>query len=274
MPKSLKLLTTPTSLWVDIEVNIALVAPEKARINSIHTLPDGRRYRHFQAEWIDLDLINTEYGHGISLIHDLKDHYFYGLGITDLTELQTIVQTYYGREVSGGEAGVAENGDYKSRIKAAIHDELVGPRGPRVYDPEARALLDIYAADASDGSRLECEQHMQHVCLAIMLPHLEKVYAEENLLRQLQASTRDQPQLIEHFEPQIVWLDEKSRLMRLRDNVNLKLNARAYVNEKLAAMSESIRNQIRDYAKANDLLNRYGKIFDTKGYLIARRIRA
>jgi hypothetical protein len=265
---TVQFLTQPRSIWVDIFVQINQGEEQKIQVDSSHISMSGKLLCSFSSSCQDPERLNTEYGHGLSLIHDLKDHYFYGLGITNLSEFQTIVQTYYGREISGGTSGRAKNMDFIGRIDRAIRDELFGPRGPRVYSQTAIGLLDLYAPKASVIERKKVYMHMAHICFEIILPYLENIYFEFPLARNLQASTRDQNKLVDTFLSPLKWEDKENLLMRLIDNVGVKIHVRAYVDEKLAAMSLAIYKAIYDYVDANDLNSKYDKIFDTENYLL------
>lgn len=270
---ALSYLLKPRREWIDIDVSVNTV-PGRDGINvtSTHRSKGGKLLQEFSICWPAPSELNTEYGYGLSVVHDVKDHYFYGLGITTLTEFQTIVQTYYGREVSGGYQNRAPQGNYISRVQRAIHNELFGPRGPRVYGPLETGLLDLHAIQASQSDRLLAYHHMTHICLDIMLPPLMRTYNKNHLVRQLQASTLDQPKLVDAFLSDVCWADEAARLLRLCDNVGLRIFSRAYVDEELAKMTAQIRDQICAYAKRENLLQLYGPIFNTNGYCVLETI--
>lgn len=266
---SLAFLQRERPRWVDIEVEVGSPQANGAMsVRSTHTTWTGRR-RAFSITWPDPHRLDTEYGYGLSFLHDIKDHTLYGLNITDLTEFQTIVQTYYGREVAGGRSGRAPDHDFKNRILQALVDELHGPRGPRVYGPLETGLFDLEAPIASEAARQAAFGHMAHVCLAIMMPVLAEVYARNETVRRLQASTRDQPLLVDTFLPGIKWHSKEDRLMRLIDNAGARLSARAYIDDDLAAVSARLADRIREHVAENaDLLAGFGSIFDTRDYLL------
>jgi len=267
--EALAYLLQPRDRWIDIEVSICGDEnPGTVRVVSRHSSQEGNLLQEFSIGWPESSEPNTEYGYGLSIIHDIKDHYFYGLGITTLTEFQTIVQTYYGREIAGGTLGRAPNGDYSSRIEQAITDELFGPRGARVYGPLETGLLDIYAIDASSPDCIAAQYHMSTICLDIMLPRLKEVYAKHPVIRRLQASTLDQPLLVDTLLPGVKWLNKEKRLLTIRDNLGLRIQARAYVDEVLLATTRGIREAVREYVERHDLLSIYCAIFDTTHYCL------
>jgi hypothetical protein len=267
--EALGYLIMPRASWVDVEVHVVRIDQNSISVTSKHTYKDGTPLQKFSISWPDDIAFNTEYGWGLSVVHDVKDHYFYGLGITTLTEFQTIVQTYYGREGSGGRQGRAEDGDFIRRIKQAIKDELFGPRGPRVYGPLETGLFDLHVPQLSLSDRQLAHDWMTYICLEIMLPRLREVYDSNPLIRSLQASTRDQLELIDTLLPAVKWTNRDALLFQIRDNIGLRIYARAYVHEKLMSVTLDIRNAIREYADAYPLMRSFGPIFDTANYCVS-----
>jgi hypothetical protein len=269
---ALSFLTKVRGRFVDITASITALAEGAVEVRSRHVAPDGAQYRNFSIVWSNPEQAASEYSCGLSIVHDVKDHYFYGLGITNLTEFQTIVQTYYGREVAGGCANLADSGGWKQRIERAVHDEFYGPRGSRVYDPSARGLLDIYCPYADDAERAVLYEHMLRICLDIMLPEIRMTYAAMPAVRSLQASTLDRPALVDYYLGRVNWCDRSRRHLRLTENTGLTIVARAYIDDDLSAMSQRIYQAIRAYVRQNDLNSRAPRLFSTAGYLIAKRM--
>ncbi len=264
MSDELDFLLRPRSAWIDIQVSVLPVS-NGFRVDSVHRDARGNVMREFQIDWPGVHKIGSEYACGISLIHDVKDHIFYGLGITDLTEFQTIVQTYYGRWLAGG--CVPPDG-HLHRITGAIADELFGPRGSRVYDPSARGLLAQHLPGLSDVEKVGVFTHLVAMCCGLMLPRIADVYARNGLALALQRSTLDQPELVDHYLSDVRWLDRDRRLLDLADNVGLVLNARAYVDEDLLMVTRSIATDLEAY------LSNYGILcaspfLDVGGYVTA-----
>ena len=112
----LTLLRQPSPLYVDIDVYI-LEENDQVRVNSEHRYFDGSS-RHFGATWSDAERVNTEYGHGLSVLHDIKDHYFWGLDISQMAEFQAICQIQLGRALLNG------NRDWRERASEAIEAEI------------------------------------------------------------------------------------------------------------------------------------------------------
>jgi len=264
---SLNFLLAPRARWVDLAIDVSEIAERTnyAAVTSRHTLFSGRLYRQFEICWTNNHVPSSEYGNGLSVVHDIKDHYLYGLGITNLTEFQTIVQTYFGRDVvSGSFKGLG----YAAKIRQAIRDELFGPRGSRVYDPNAKGLVEQYYPHLDQETRAQSVEHLEHICLKIMLPEIAAIYETKAEVLRLQASTLDQPEVVDHYLGGVTWCDSSRRLMMLKDNLGLSVRTRAYVDEDLAAMSRRIRDKIEYYVLDRGLERIAKKLVDTRGYLL------
>lgn len=264
---ALAFLTRYRARWIAIDASILPADGGGAVVASRHRLHTGHQLQQFSIRWPDLNRVDTEYGLGLSVIHDVKDHYFYGLGITHLTEFQTIVQTYFGRTVAEGEHNLVDGGDYRGAIEDAIRAELLGPRGPRVYGPEERGLLEVFCPGISAADRTEAEQHMRAICFDLIMPRVEAAYKQSAPLRWLQASTLDQPALVDAYLKRVVWRDRERRLMSVGDNMNLRVNVRAFIDEGLAAMTSAIAREIEEYGRIYGL-DRFGPVFSIKGYVV------
>ncbi|MGE3286150.1 MAG: hypothetical protein AB7J32_08610 [Pseudonocardia sp.] len=263
--RAVRFLRRPRERWVDLLVTSHRRAVG-TEVRSTHRLDGRLLLQEFATCWARDDVPKTEFGHGMSVIHDAKDHYLYGLGITPLTEFQTIVQTYLGRELAGGSANRARDGDWAGRIQLAIYEEMFGPRGPRVYGAAQDGLLDQFAPDGSRAQRATAFEHMVHICLGIMLPRLRELYLSHDAARVLQASTLDQPELVEACLPGVVWADRDRLLMTLRDNADLRIETRAYVDDDLWHVTRSIGSAVREHVAQHPDLHRFGRIFSTDGY--------
>lgn len=215
----------------------------------------------FVTNWKKPTGLNSEYGHGISLVHDVKDHYLFGLGITPLTEMQTIVQTYVGRALVEGRP----RDDAVNQIRTAIRDEMLGPRGPRVYGPLETGLLDLHCRSISLRHRELGVCHMDSLCLQIMLPRIVDVLSKNSDILLLQRSTRAQPELIDQLLPGLKWVCVRDRLLRLEDNIGYQRTVKAAPDPRLELMTERIRKDIDEYVAKNHL-GKYSPIFSTKGY--------
>lgn len=262
-------LRTPTARWVDMVVTITH-SDDGVEVEARHTRNSGVEAAHFRTRWDSLDKANTEYGHGLSVIHDAKDHVFYGLGFTPLTEIQTIVQTYYGRPHSGGRISDSAPGDELDVIREHIYYELYAPDGrPLVYSQDEQlGTLELYAPAVDDEQKEDAFVHLCTIAEEIMLPPLRAMYQANKPLCTLQASTREQPELVATFLSAINWCDRERLLMRLRDNLAVTIENRAYVNDDLARIARDISADITAYADAHGLVEQFGKIFDTTGYTL------
>jgi hypothetical protein len=262
----LQYIIRPRALWREVYVTVSREADGAPfRVCSLHRTPDGTVSNAFSIEWA-IDSPRTEYEHGMSVIHDIKDHYFYGLGITPLSEFQTIVQTYFGRVLIAGSRQGRERG--LDTIREAISDELFGPRGARVYDPSQRGLLETYLPNASTPVRDATWIHMRYICEEIMLPALEEIYKRDFVLLSLQAPIISQPELVEYFLPNLRWDNEGLRTLRLAANIGWTVTNRAYTHEGLLAVTQTIQREISGYVRAKGL-EECGAIFDVTGYAIA-----
>ena len=109
---------------------------------------------------------------------------------------------------------------------------------------------------------------MRVVCLDIMWPTIAAMYRWNDPARCLQASTLDQPRLVDAYLPHVRWTDVSRRLLRLCDNIGLQVGVTAFVDGELAAMSEGIRDDISAYAMRHELVARFGRVFDTTRYIL------
>lgn len=257
--------------WVDLHVTVSKLPDGRIRVQSTHTDQRGQVVQRFQVTWSDPARESTEYGHGLSIVHDVKDHIFHGLGFTPLTEIQTIVQTYSGRELAGGESGRVEGGDYVNAIREHVFHELFGAAGrPLVYDMSEMSqtgLLELHAPSATAAEAERAFFAMCAICEGIMLPQLLEVYRSSETLRRLQASPRDQPALVEELLGEIAWSDPRRMLVRLDALLDYERRVRAYVDDELAAVSREIRDRVARHVEQEGL-QRFGPIFDVRGYLL------
>ena len=250
----------------EIEITVKIKELElEIQVSSTHVRPlesnPPKVVVEFVTNWKRPTGLNSEYGHGISLVHDVKDHYLFGLGITPLTEMQTIVQTYLGRAlVEGRSTEGAVN-----QVRAAIRDEMLGPRGPRVYGPLETGLLDLYCQSMSQRDRELGILHMDSLCLQIMLPRIADVLAKHSDILLLQRATRAQPELIDRLLPGLKWVCVRDRLLRLEDNIGYQRTVKAAPDPRLESMTNRIRSEIDGYVEKHNL-GRYGPIFSTVGY--------
>ncbi len=265
-------LRRPRERWVDIEVQVEADAAGRVRTSSRHTSHQGEVLQSFSTVWDDPAALKTEYAWGLSLVHDTKDHIFYGLGLTPLTEIQTIVQTYYGRDVARGTTNVSPEGDSQGRIREHVFHELFGLKGrPLIYDPSAEAqqgTLARYAPDADGPAREEAYEHLVTLCEEVMLPPLQSLYSSSEPVRLLQASARDQPALVEELLAGLNWADRPNLLLRLSDNIGFHTRIRAYVDEALSELTAGISRGLAAYAETHGLVRKFGQVFDTTGYLL------
>lgn len=250
----------------EIEISVQIIdLGLEIQVRSTHARPEesnsSRMVVGFETNWKKPTGLNSEYGHGISLVHDVKDHYLFGLGITPLTEMQTIVQTYVGRALAEGTA----TPDAVNLVRVAIRDEMLGPRGPRVYGPLETGLLDLHCRAMSGRDRELGVHHMDALCLKVMLPRIVDVLAKHGDLLHLQRSTRAQPELIDRLLPSLKWACIKDRLLRLEDNIGYRRTVRVRPDPRLESMTSGIRTQIDEYVEEHNL-DKYGPIFSTRGY--------
>lgn len=263
--KALKFLSEPRPDFVEIEVAIT-GSPDAVNVRNSHYDTRGRLVDDFGITWANPHNLNTEYGWGLSVIHDVKDHRFYGQGISHLTEFQTIVQTYYGRQAFFGNGTPLDN-SWEFTILSAIEDELFGPRGPRVYGPKEIGLLDEFFPSMGEDERTLVRYHMVQVCFGIMLPPIAHAYRENSPLRNLQAPTTMQPELVDHYLPNLVWTDRDQRFLDIRHNIGHTIKARAYIDPELREMTRRISQDIQNYALDNHL-EQFDPIFSTQHYVL------
>jgi hypothetical protein len=270
LPPKIEFLRRPRSRWVDMHVSVSGLQDGKLTVQAVHTDWRGQVVARFRTVWDEPEKLNTEYGHGLSIIHDAKDHIFYGIHFTPLTEIQTIVQSYYGRDLSGGRIQRAAKGEYITAIREQIFHELFAPEGrPLVYDREGqRGLIDIFAPQTSQEEQEEAFFHLSTIAEQCMLPAFQEAYPRNTPLRELQASTRDQPELIAELLPGLRWADRPNLLLRLDENMGFETRLRAYIDDELAELSRGIRDRIRVYAQEHRLTERFGRIFETGDYLL------
>jgi hypothetical protein len=288
-----ELLTADTNTFVDISVLVTTSdqstmavppryvteepvdppdGPDRAvTVASTHTASWGETLAAFSITWTHGQALTTEYNAGLSIFHDVKDHRLYGLGITPLTEIQTLVQTLYGRACAESGGAAPDPHTWRPALYAAIHDELFGPRGPRVYDPRARALLSQHVPEASQQERTDALRCMWLIATQLMLPPLARLYAEHDVARELQRPLRQQGTLVRRILSDVRWADHECLLLRLDDNVGLTQTVRAPVNADLREVSTTIADEVRTYIQAEQLDHTFGAIFDWAGYLIPSR---
>lgn len=253
--------------WIEIAASITAAHSGYARVSSSHFAQNGVLRQTFESVRPE-DMQSTEYGLGLSVIHDAKDHYLHGLDITPLTEFQTIVQTYYGREISGGRLNTAENGDFVRSISNALSDEFYGPRQPRVYDTSARGLVFEYGSGLSVAEKAKLLLHMHRICFEIILPEVSKLYASEPSLLSLQKSTLEQTELVNLLMPGVVWLNEEMRILKAIDNLDCRLNVRVHPHLAAQAASRNIAKIISEYTESEGITNALGPVFSVKDYCV------
>lgn len=287
------LLTVPTDAFVEITAQVHAAVPGAPSIQpqyvladapqaqvsasgwrpievaSMHVDQEGTPLDSFGITWSHGAALATEYNWGLSVFHDVKDHRLYGLGITPLTEIQTLVQTLYGRACAAAGGRRPDPGSWRPMLYAAIKDELFGPRGPRVYDPRARGLLAEHVPAATGEQREQALRCMWLIATRLMLPPLARLYTEHDAARELQRPLREQGELIRQTLDGVVWADEERMLLRLSDNLGLKLTVRAPVDPQLHAVSRSIRHEVQAYVDAERLVKTFGLIFDCARYTLS-----
>ncbi|MEU8700014.1 hypothetical protein AB0C61_20560 [Streptomyces sp. NPDC048680] len=291
--QALALLTAPAREFVDISVQVRAAGPDTLAVTPQYVVPGteavDRRARtpvgvrstqvdhrgtvlnDFGITWAHATALATEYNWGLSLFHDVKDHRLYGLGITPLTEIQALVQTLYGRACAAAGGRPPEPESWRPALFGAIHDELFGPRGPRVYDPRARGLLVEHCPGADEAERQQALAHMWLIATKLMLPPLVRLYAEHDTALALQRPLRQMNALVRQVLSGVVWADEEHLLLRLADNIGLARTVRARVDPDLALVTGAVLDQVREYVDARRLADSYGPIFDCTGYALASR---
>lgn len=217
----------------------------------------------FGIDWTDPVAPLTEYHSGLSVVHDTKDHYLYGLGITPLTEFQTIVQTYLGREMA------RTNPSFESaRIEVcdAIDDELYGPRS-RVYGPLSTGLLDLACPNLSSIERLYARSQMRFICLSIIWPILYELYSRNPVASELQLPLVEQPELVSSLVPNLKWECTSTYTLLLSKNSGYRVCRSAYIDEELRVGSIAIKDAIDDIISRRGL-GEFGSVFSTADYVI------
>lgn len=241
----LTLLTAPSSRWVDVEVVVSSIpSGDLIEVRSSHVYQD-RPSRVLGCTWSNPDAINTEYGHGLSVVHDIKDHYLWGLDISQMAEFQVICQIQLGRAMLSGRSDWRAAA--RDSIQREVSAELFGPRQPRVYDPMSLPLLGV----ASHRADLERAVHI--FCFDFAAPRLEAAFRAIPALLQLQKSVREEQEITEHFLQGVTWTDMGAQLMRLRDNLGVRFAHRAYVNDTAAQVTCSIHQDWANYCRLNGI---------------------
>ncbi|MGO7042174.1 hypothetical protein ACCS60_27885 [Rhizobium acaciae] len=209
------------------------------RVESVHRYQNGKT-RKFGQTW-DSDVgVNTEYGLGLSLIHDIKDHYFWGLDISQMAEFQAICQIQVGRAMLNDPANYRTICD--SAIWSEISGELYGPRWPRVYNPKSRPLLSV-GEDVSSGAIIE---KLKYFCFGIVIPQIADLYEKRPEILALQASIRSMPSLASHFLEGINWDSFDRQTLKLQDNLGYQRRATAYVAEEASGVTQRIYREWKD----------------------------
>ncbi|MEM6991350.1 MAG: hypothetical protein AAF721_12650 [Myxococcota bacterium] len=258
-------LREPQEHWIAVESSVG----EDRWVRSNYRDAAGASVASFETRWEDPARARSEYGWGISLVHDVKDHIFYGLNFTPLTEIQTIVQTYCGRVLSGGGTGKVEGGDYVTAILRHVYAELFAPQGrPLVYSADGQTgLVDAEVPGADDATRRRIMVQMFDLVKRVMLPPIEALYRRNAHARALQASIRDQAALVRALLGGIVWSDREALTLRLADNYGFQRSLRAYVRPELAQITCEIREAIATTVEQYGLLE-FGAIFRYEDYLL------
>ncbi len=258
-------LRAPQEHFIDVECSVS----GDRWVRSVYRDASGARVANFETQWQDPSRSRSEYGWGLSLVHDVKDHIQYGLNFTPLTEIQTIVQTYCGRVLSGGGTGSVADGDYVTAILRHVYAELFAPQGrPLVYSADGQTgLVDSEVPDADDATRQRIMVHMFDLVKRVMLPPVEALYRDNASARALQASIRDQDALVEELLDGIAWSDRKALTLRLEDNYGFHRSLRAYIRPELAAMTREIRSAVAETVEQYGLLE-FGAIFRYEDYML------
>lgn len=259
-------LTASRSKWIDIHVNIRCLSRDSILVSSIHLDSDGSIRENFQTIWEQNAGPNTEYGNGLSIVHDLKDHTFFGLGVCPLTEIQTLVQTHFGRDMAHGLDDISSNTLHY--LLEAIHDELYGPRGPRVYGQLETGTLDLFAKEMTNTQRSKAYSHMIEIVLGIIWPTLKPLFIKFEELQLLSLSTTSNPKIVHTFLDKINWIDKEKLLFRLKDNIGFSTEIRAYIFEEAYYASKHIMSEIEAYKIKYEELYSFGRVFCTKEYLL------
>lgn len=290
--RALDLLNAPAREFVDISVSVRAadrsaggVTPQyvvaeadgidgppatraPVEVSSTHTDARGAHLGTFGIVWAHGTALATEYNWGLSVFHDVKDHRLYGLGITPLTEVQTLVQTLYGRACAASGGRPPDPATWRPALFRAINNELFGPRGPRVYDPRARGLLAEHCPNAGADERQRALASMWLIATKLMLPPLAALYAAHDAARALQVPLRRQSTVVRQVLAGVTWADEERMLLRLTDNIGLNRTVRARVDPELAAVTRSIRDEVHHYVDTQGLHRSYGPVFDCTDYAL------
>lgn len=234
MERAADLLTREGAPSIDITVGI-LSEHEHYIVYSEHALPGGAS-RSFSTKWTDGEVAKPEYAWGISLIHDLKDHYLWGMPISQMAEMQAICQIELGRALLvGGNDWLAlatEN------ITREIGLELHANERPRVYTPSVSGVL---ASQEEGPEQSALEAAIQAFCFEIALPEILDLYARLPELLNLQRSVRDNPLIGRALLPGIHWHETNMQTLRLSDNVGFKTTRRVSVNSDCLVATQRIR---------------------------------
>jgi|GEM_PF-6262592 hypothetical protein len=265
LERAVQFLTRTRSTWVDIHVDIRRLCSEAIAVCSEHRDQEGCLRKKFEAIWDPAIGANSEYGNGLAIIHDVKDHIFFGLGICPLTEIQTLIQIYCGRDL---ERGLNEPTDETMHyLLEAIHDEMYGPRGQRVYGPLETGTLDLFASGTTVQQRRAAYKHLVEIAFGIMWPLVKPLFLEMEELKTLSLSTRRNIPLVSKFLNGIKWSNEEQLLFLVRDNVGFEKNVRAFVFDDAYLVAQQIKAAIDDYKIRYPELYDFGRVFDTSEYL-------
>jgi hypothetical protein len=234
---------------VDLEVRVE----DGRAVRSHYRSPGGELIRVYFSQ-------GSEFGSGLSIVHDIKDHILYGLSFTPLAEIQTVVQQHVGHEMN--EASVDGLGRH-------VFMELFAPGGGmRVYDSGGDAgMLDVFLPGASGIERQLVFAHMLNLAEHVMRPALRRLYLKHESARRLQIGVRDQPALVRELLAGVKWCDRRRLLLRLADNAGFVTRVRAFIDAELAAVSAGIAREIDRYV-AQHRLAAYGRLFETQDYLL------
>lgn len=254
-------LQVESDLFVNLHTNI-FQEKEFIFVDTTHTLNGEKLLNKYLSKWAFDNPPNTEYGNGLSTFHDIKDHFLYGLDTTILTEFQTIVQTYYGRSF------FVKDYDYEQVIHSAIKDEVLGPRGPRVYGSNQLGLIDLHYKDASKEGKERIFDCITFICFEIMFPFLQDLYSKNETLLALQDRTVKLPIILDHYLNGIRWKNKETRFFTLNDNIGYEHNIKAYINEYAVEYSIEIRNCIDDFIEKQGLNEEFPLIFTTQKYIL------
>lgn len=246
MERAVDLLTRDGTPSIDISVGV-LSEDQHYLVYSEHTLPGGE-LRSFFTKWADGELAKPEYAWGISLIHDAKDHYLWGMPISQMAEFQAICQIELGRALLIG--GAEWLSFATENIIREIGLELYATERPRVYTPSVRGVL-ANLEEGGDHSALETA--IQAFCFKIAVPEILDLYTRLPDLLNLQRSVRENPLIGCALLPGIHWYDTEEQTLRLSDNVGFRTTRRASVNSDCLATSQRIRRAWYLWLDHNDV---------------------